>query len=244
MRSYARQSVEELRPALGEGLPKGKAALQFRRDLTVEPGAGSGDPRTARQALFPCTILWSRHPLLGFSICDARRESAARTRSGNRRRGALRQSHARRLLDGRECPIKSCRWGLVVPKSRDDVVQTVRLCGEHHVSITARGGGTSQAGQAVGAGIQLDFSKYMNRLLAVDTEKQLVTVEPGMVLDDLNAHLKPHNLQLPLDLSTSDRATIGGMISNNSSGTRSVIYGKTLDLRGGADCGHVGWQRR
>lgn len=119
--------------------------------------------------------------------------------------------------------------GVVTPRSREDVVQVVRLCQEYGVSITARGGGTSQAGQAIGAGISLDFSRHMTRLLDLDVAEQTVVVEPGMVLDELNVLLKPHGLQLPLDLSTSNRATIGGMIANNSAGTRSVIYGKTID---------------
>ena len=119
--------------------------------------------------------------------------------------------------------------GVVAPRSRDDVVRVVELCREHGASITARGGGTSQAGQAIGPGLQLDFSRHMNRLLDLDVEARTVRVEPGMVLDELNARLKPHGLQLPLDLSTSSRATIGGMIANNSAGTRSIVYGKTID---------------
>ena len=120
--------------------------------------------------------------------------------------------------------------GVVMPKTRQDVVQTVRLCDRFGASITARGGGTSQAGQAIGAGVQLDFSKYMNRLLELDLDKRTVRVEPGIVLDELNDQLKPHGLQLPLDLSTANRATIGGMLANNSAGTRSIIYGKTIDF--------------
>ena len=120
--------------------------------------------------------------------------------------------------------------GVVMPKTTDDVVEVVKLCERHGASITARGGGTSQAGQAIGAGLQLDFSKHMNRVLDLDVEKQVVRVEPGIVLDELNAELKPHGLQLPLDLSTSNRATIGGMLANNSSGTRSIVYGKTIDF--------------
>ena len=119
--------------------------------------------------------------------------------------------------------------GVVAPRSRDDVVRVVELCSKHGASITARGGGTSQAGQAIGPGLQLDFSRHMNRLLDLDIEGRTVRVEPGMVLDELNARLKPHGLQLPLDLSTSSRATIGGMIANNSAGTRSIVYGKTID---------------
>ncbi len=119
--------------------------------------------------------------------------------------------------------------GVVRPRSRDDVAQVVRHCRRYGVPITARGGGTSQAGQAVGAGLSLDFSRYMNRVLDLDVAAARVTVEPGLVLDELNAQLKPHGLHLPLDLSTSNRATIGGMIANNSAGTRSIIYGKTID---------------
>ena len=118
----------------------------------------------------------------------------------------------------------------MTPKTGADVAGVVRLCERHGASITARGGGTSQAGQAIGAGLQLDFSKYMNRVLELDVEKRTVRVEPGIVLDELNAELKPHGLQLPLDLSTSNRATIGGMLANNSAGTRSIVYGKTIDF--------------
>ena len=120
--------------------------------------------------------------------------------------------------------------GVVMPKNLQDVVRTVRLCDQSGASITARGGGTSQAGQAIGAGVQLDFTRHMNRLLDLDLDNKTVRVEPGIVLDELNDQLKPHGLQLPLDLSTSDRATIGGMLANNSAGTRSIIYGKTIDF--------------
>ena len=119
--------------------------------------------------------------------------------------------------------------GVVIPRSTDDVIRTVHLCNQYGASITARGGGTSQAGQAIGTGVGLDFSKYMNRLIDMNLEEATVRVQPGIVLDELNSQLKPHGLQLPLDLSTSNRATVGGMIANNSSGTRSVIYGKTID---------------
>src|SRR5262245_2515587 len=119
--------------------------------------------------------------------------------------------------------------GVVIPKTRDDVIRALQICRDRGVSITARGGGTSQAGQAIGAGVQLDFSKYLRRVLSFEPEAKRVRVEPGIVLDELNAFLRPYNRTLPLDISTSDRATIGGMIANNSSGTRSVVYGKTLD---------------
>src|SRR5204862_6496921 len=79
------------------------------------------------------------------------------------------------------------------------------------------------------AGRHLDFSKYCNRILEVNAAEKWVRVEPGCVLDDLNLHVKPHGLQFAPDISTANRATIGGMVANNSSGTHSVILGKTID---------------
>jgi FAD/FMN-containing dehydrogenase/Fe-S oxidoreductase len=119
--------------------------------------------------------------------------------------------------------------GVVIPRTRDDVINAVRIAGRHGTSITARGGGTSQAGQAVGAGLQLDTSKYLNHVLEINTEERWAWIEPGVVLDELNARLRPHGLRFAPDISTASRATIGGMIANNSSGARSVLYGKTID---------------
>jgi FAD/FMN-containing dehydrogenase/Fe-S oxidoreductase len=119
--------------------------------------------------------------------------------------------------------------GVLIPSSRDDLVHAVRVCLRHRVPMTLRGGGTSQAGQAIGEGIQIDCSKYINRVLEVDPAGRWARVEPGIVLDELNAELAVHGLRFAPDVSTASRATIGGMISNNSSGARSVIYGKTID---------------
>jgi FAD/FMN-containing dehydrogenase len=110
-----------------------------------------------------------------------------------------------------------------------DVVAAVRVCAQFGVPITARGGGTSQAGQSIGAGVILDCSKHFDRVLEVNPIERWARVEPGCVLDDLNLALKPYRLQFAPDVSTSNRATIGGMIANNSSGARSVLYGKTID---------------
>jgi len=119
--------------------------------------------------------------------------------------------------------------GVVVPRSVDDVVRTVEVASRHGVPLTPRGGGTSQAGQAIGAGLVLDTSKYLNRILAIDPDARTARVQPGVVLDDLNAALKPHNLRFAPDVSSASRATLGGMMANNSSGARSVLYGKTID---------------
>jgi FAD/FMN-containing dehydrogenase/Fe-S oxidoreductase len=119
--------------------------------------------------------------------------------------------------------------GVVVPRSEADVAATVRICSCFGVPLTARGGGTSQAGQAIGPGVVLDFSKHLDRVLEISASERWARVEPGCVLDDLNRALKPHGLQFAPDISTSNRATIGGMVANNSSGTHSVIHGKTID---------------
>jgi FAD/FMN-containing dehydrogenase/Fe-S oxidoreductase len=119
--------------------------------------------------------------------------------------------------------------GVVVVKSREDVTRTVNICRKHGCSLTMRGGGTSQAGQAIGKGLQVDTSKYFNRLLEVNVTERWARVEPGIVLDELNAALRPHNLRFAPDISTASRATVGGMMANNSSGARSVLYGKTID---------------
>ena len=119
--------------------------------------------------------------------------------------------------------------GVVIPKSRDDIVRVVEICGRFRCPITMRGGGTSQAGQAIGEGIQVDLSKYYNRVLEVNADERWVRVEPGIVLDELNAQLAPLGLRFAPDISTASRATIGGMMANNSCGARSVLYGKTID---------------
>ena len=118
---------------------------------------------------------------------------------------------------------------VVVPKDEDDIKQAVRIAVAHGMPITARGGGTSLAGQTFGEGMILDCSKYMNRVLEVNADERWARVQPGVVRDQLNNQLKPQGLHFAPDPATSSRATVGGMIGNNSSGTRSVIYGKTID---------------
>jgi len=119
--------------------------------------------------------------------------------------------------------------GVVIPRTPHDVVHTVRTAAEHRVPILPRGAGTSLAGQAVGEAVHLDFSKHLNRVLELNVEEQWVRVQPGIVLDGLNAYLKPHGLMFGPDVSTSSRANIGGMMGSNSSGARSIRYGRTVD---------------
>jgi FAD/FMN-containing dehydrogenase/Fe-S oxidoreductase len=119
--------------------------------------------------------------------------------------------------------------GVLLPRTEEEVVAAVRACGHYRVPLTARGGGTSQAGQCIGPGLVLDCSRHLNCVLEVNAAAGWARVQPGCVLDDLNRALRPHGLHFPLDISTSDRATVGGMIANNSSGTRSIVHGKTID---------------
>jgi FAD/FMN-containing dehydrogenase/Fe-S oxidoreductase len=119
--------------------------------------------------------------------------------------------------------------GVVVPHSRDGLVSAVRICAELRCPITMRGGGTSQGGQSIGPGVVIDASKHVNRLLEVNAAERWARVEPGIVLDELNALLRSHNMRFAPDVSTASRATVGGMMGNNSCGARSVYYGKTID---------------
>jgi FAD/FMN-containing dehydrogenase/Fe-S oxidoreductase len=119
--------------------------------------------------------------------------------------------------------------GVVLPRAEADIIGIVQTCARHDVPLTARGGGTSQAGQAIGPGVILDCSKYFNRVLEINAAERWARVQPGCVLDELNAQAAAHKLQFAPDISTASRATLGGMIANNSSGTHSIIHGKTID---------------
>lgn len=119
--------------------------------------------------------------------------------------------------------------GVVFPRHADDVAATIRAAAACGVTVTPRGAGTSLAGQTVGAGVVLDCSRYLNRIVRIDAEARTAVVEVGVVQDDLNAAAAPHGLMFGPDTSTSNRATIGGMIGNNSAGSGSVRYGMTID---------------
>jgi FAD/FMN-containing dehydrogenase len=119
--------------------------------------------------------------------------------------------------------------GIVTPKNKTDVVNVITFASQHSIPITPRGGGTSRAGNEVGEGILLDFSKYMNRILEFDQKEKWVKIQPGIILESLNQFLKPHQLFFPIDPSTKEYCTLGGMIANNSSGPHAVKYGATRD---------------
>jgi FAD/FMN-containing dehydrogenase/Fe-S oxidoreductase len=118
---------------------------------------------------------------------------------------------------------------VVRPRTVDDVLAAVSLAVEHGVPITSRGAGTSIAGNSAGPGVVIDFARYLDRVVEVDPDRRLAVVQPGVVLDRLNAACKPHGLLFGPDPSTHSRCTLGGMIGNNACGAHSVAWGKTSE---------------
>ena len=118
--------------------------------------------------------------------------------------------------------------GVVVPRTEEDALVALQVAVDAGVPVLPRGGGTSQCGQTVGAALVIDNSRHLNEVVAFDPAARSVTVQPGVVLDQLNAYLKPHGLWYPVDVSTSAQATLGGMAGNNSCGSRSIRYGNMV----------------
>ncbi|MGY2061416.1 FAD-binding oxidoreductase, partial [Nocardia gipuzkoensis] len=119
--------------------------------------------------------------------------------------------------------------GVAFPRDADDVAAAVRAAADLGVPIVPRGAGTSLAGQTVGPGLVLDLSRHMNRIVRLDPVARTALVEAGVVQDQLNQAAAAHGLMFGPDTSTSNRATIGGMIGNNSAGSGSLTYGMTID---------------
>jgi len=119
--------------------------------------------------------------------------------------------------------------GVVRPRHREDCVAIMTFAAEHGIPLIPRAGGTSLAGQCVGAGLIVDVSRYMTKIVEINVEARTVSVQPGVILDDLNDALAPHKLFFGPDTSTSNRCMIGGMVGNNSCGTHSILYGTTRD---------------
>ena len=118
--------------------------------------------------------------------------------------------------------------GVFVPSCDEDVATAIAIARELKMPVLPRGGGTSQCGQTVGQALVVDTTKHLRRVLDVDVEARTATVQPGLVLDHLNAQLKAHGLWFPVDVSTSAQATLGGMAGNNSCGSRSIAYGNMV----------------
>jgi len=119
--------------------------------------------------------------------------------------------------------------GVVLPRTTDALRTAMQIALEMHVPIVPRGGGTSLSGQSIGAGLVIDCSKYLNRILELDSVGRSARVQPGVILDQLNIALAPHGMQFGPDVATASRANLGGMIGNNSAGSHSIVHGKTID---------------
>ncbi|MBM3367305.1 MAG: FAD-binding oxidoreductase, partial [Betaproteobacteria bacterium] len=118
--------------------------------------------------------------------------------------------------------------GVVVPRTEEAARTAIAVAASEGVPVLPRGAGSSQCGQTVGAALVIDTTKYLNRLLELDVASSTAVVQPGLVLDALNAQLRPHGLWFPVDVSTSAQATLGGMAGNNSCGSRSIAYGNMV----------------
>ncbi|HEY9857036.1 MAG TPA: FAD-binding oxidoreductase, partial [Stenomitos sp.] len=138
--------------------------------------------------------------------------------------GGSRALYAADASSFREVPI-----GVVIPKTRADVLETMALCRQYGAPLLARGGGTSLAGQCCNFAVVLDFSKYLNRLLELDPVGRLARVEPGIILDSLRNAAEVHHLTFGPDPATHSRCTLGGMIGNNACGVHAQMAGKTSD---------------
>ncbi|MFZ0545994.1 MAG: FAD-binding oxidoreductase, partial [Candidatus Promineifilaceae bacterium] len=149
---------------------------------------------------------------------------------GKRVDGELRTDTYSRTLYSTDASIYQIMpHGVLIPRSADDVQAAVELSHKHQVPILARAGGSSLAGQAINEALVIDTSRHLDQVLEVNREEQWVRVQPGIVLDELNAYLKRYDLQFGPDPASSNRACMGGIVSNNSTGSHSIKYGMTAD---------------
>src|SRR5437870_5573303 len=148
----------------------------------------------------------------------------------SRLNGEVRFDRASRLMYSTDASIYEIEpIGVVIPRTHEDVFATMEIARDFKVPMLPRSARTSLAGQTVGDAVVIDMSKYLNRVLEVNQEEQWAIVEPGVVQEQLNLYLRPMGFLFGPDTSTANRATLGGMMGNNSAGSHSIIYGKTID---------------
>ncbi|MEM9051430.1 MAG: FAD-binding and (Fe-S)-binding domain-containing protein [Bacteroidota bacterium] len=144
--------------------------------------------------------------------------------------GNLKRDHATKVLYATDASVyRKLPLGVAFPKSKEDVVEIVKFCREFEISIIPRTAGTSLAGQCVGEGLVVDFSRYMTKIIEINPSDKWVILEPGVIRDQLNAAVKEDGLFFGPNTSTANRCMMGGMLGNNSSGTTSIRYGTTRD---------------
>jgi len=145
-------------------------------------------------------------------------------------RGELRCDKFSRILYSTDASIYQIEpLGVVIPKSTEDVLAVCEIALKNKIPLLPRGSGTSLAGQTVGRALVIDFSRHLDQILEINVEENWARIQPGVVLDHLNAALASKKLLFGPDTATSNRATIGGMVGNNSAGARSIIYKKTQE---------------
>jgi FAD/FMN-containing dehydrogenase/Fe-S oxidoreductase len=160
---------------------------------------------------------------LGIDVAALERQLRSSIKGEVRFDDGSRALYATDASNYRQVPI-----GVVIPRNADDVVAAVAACRAHQAPLLSRGGGTSLCGQCCNVAVVLDFSKYMNRVLAIDEQARTAIVEPGCVLDDLRDAAARHDLTFAPDPATHNHNTLGGMIGNNSCGPHSVMGGETV----------------
>lgn len=143
--------------------------------------------------------------------------------------GELRTDDMARALYGTDASLYKIKpIAILIPKSENDVVEAVRLAARHQVPVLPRGAGSSLAGQAVGEALIIDLTTHLDQILEIDPDGRTVRVQAGAVIDRVNRAVRPHGLNLGPDPASSNRATIGGMVANNATGTHSLLYGNTV----------------
>lgn len=144
--------------------------------------------------------------------------------------GDIRLDAASRVLYSTDASIYQVEpLGIVIPKTQEDLHAVAELAAKYRVPILPRGAGTSLAGQAIGEALIIDSSRWLDNIVSIDPEARTATVEPGVVLADLNRAAARHGLQFGPDPASAERATMGGVIGNNATGAHSILYGMTAD---------------
>ena len=139
--------------------------------------------------------------------------------------GEVRLDPASRVLFSTDASIYQVEpLGVVFPKEKDDLIAILEICSKNQIPVLPRGSGSSLAGQTVGKALVIDCSRYLNKIEKVNIEERTAWVQPGLVLSTFNQSLTQHNLQFGPDPASADRATLGGIFGNNSTGAHSILY--------------------
>ena len=146
--------------------------------------------------------------------------------------GELRTDAYSRMLYSTDASIYQVQpLAVLIPRNRDDVHAAIETAGEFGVPVLARGAGSSLAGQAVGEALMIDFTRHLDEIIDINPEERTARVEPGVILGSLNGELSKYGLKFGPDPASADRAAMGGIVSNNSTGAHSILYGPCLGIQ-------------